>query len=77
MYIIRTRTIIGGIISDIFFNPRRFHCMGPNRRVTTRRGGNRFEVSVLGVCNGISTWAAYLVKQNMARVVGISPLESD
>ena len=51
--------------------------MGPNRRVTTRQGGNRFEVSVLGVCNGISTWAAYVVKQNMARAIGISPLESD
>ena len=77
MYIIRTRTTIGGIISDIVFNPRHFHCMVPNRWVTTRRGGNRFEVSVSGVCNGISTWVAYLVKQNMERVVGISPLESD
>src|SRR5664279_4372190 len=77
MNIIRTRTIIGGIISDIVFYPWSFHCMGPNRRITTRRGGNRFELSVYGVCNGISTWAAYLLKQNMARVMGISTLKSD
>src|SRR5664279_3714184 len=77
MYIIRTRTINGGIISDIVFNPWSFQCMVPNRWITARRGENWFELSVYGVCNGISTWAAYLLKQNMARVIGISALESD
>ena len=45
MCIIRTRTIIGGIISDIVFNPWPFHYMGPDRCTTTYGGGNRFEVS--------------------------------